>query len=82
MQTVAAAGDGVVVYVSGDDEARLGLLAVAHDPAFAEAERLTIVDVGGHSTEIVTANPSALVLEDFPGAALLFDVFNIFPEFG
>jgi exopolyphosphatase/guanosine-5'-triphosphate,3'-diphosphate pyrophosphatase len=41
--------------LSGDDEATLGFLAVADDPKFATADRLTIIDPGGHSTELVTA---------------------------
>ena len=41
--------------LSGEDEADLGFLAVANDPVFAHEPKLTIVDVGGHSTEIVTA---------------------------
>lgn len=46
---------GTPVFVlSGDREAELGFLAVAHDPTFA-AKRISIVDVGGQSTELVTA---------------------------
>lgn len=41
--------------LSGDDEARYGFLAVAGDPLFRDEPRLSIVDVGGHSTEIVIA---------------------------
>jgi exopolyphosphatase/guanosine-5'-triphosphate,3'-diphosphate pyrophosphatase len=52
-----AAGQGTPIRVlSGEEEANLGFLAVASDPAFAEAERLSIIDVGGHSTELVTAD--------------------------
>lgn len=46
-----------VSVLSGDDEARLGLLSVALDPQFSGSHPLSIVDVGGHSTEIVTAFP-------------------------
>lgn len=41
--------------ISGDEEARLGFLSVATDPLFADEPILTIIDPGGHSTEIVTA---------------------------
>ena len=44
-----------VEVLSGDDEAELGLRAVADDPTFAGTDRLSIVDVGGQSTELVTA---------------------------
>ena len=44
-----------VEVLSGDHEAQLGFLAVANDPAFADAPRISIVDVGGQSTELVTA---------------------------
>jgi len=51
----ADAQDTPVVVLSGEDEAELGFRAVANDPAFAEIDRLSIVDPGGHSTELVTA---------------------------
>jgi exopolyphosphatase/guanosine-5'-triphosphate,3'-diphosphate pyrophosphatase len=51
----AAAQETPVFVLSGDDEARLGFDSVAHDPTFASAGRLSIVDVGGQSTELVTA---------------------------
>lgn len=41
--------------LSGEDEARLGLLSVALDPTFV-GERVSLVDVGGHSTELGTYN--------------------------
>lgn len=44
-----------VEILSGDEEAELGFLAVAEDPAFDAFDRISIVDVGGQSTEIVTA---------------------------
>ncbi|MBN9502570.1 MAG: hypothetical protein J0H02_12405 [Armatimonadetes bacterium] len=44
------------VVLSGEDEAQLGFLAVANDPIFADAQRLSIIDPGGHSTELVTAD--------------------------
>jgi exopolyphosphatase/guanosine-5'-triphosphate,3'-diphosphate pyrophosphatase len=40
-----------VSILSGEEEARLGLLSVATDPTFA-GEQIACVDVGGHSTEI------------------------------
>lgn len=44
-----------VVVLTGEEEARLGFDAVANDPLFADARRLSIVDPGGHSTELATA---------------------------
>ena len=45
-----------VVVVSGEEEAQLGFLAVAEDPLFSECRRVSIIDVGGHSTELATAD--------------------------
>ncbi len=45
-----------VEVLSGEDEADLGFRAVADDPAFAGEETISIVDVGGQSTELVTAS--------------------------
>lgn len=42
--------------LSGELEAELGFRAVANDPIFAGASRITIIDPGGHSTELVTAD--------------------------
>jgi exopolyphosphatase/guanosine-5'-triphosphate,3'-diphosphate pyrophosphatase len=39
--------------LAGEDEARLGLLSVALDPTF-EGSRVSLIDVGGHSTEVGT----------------------------
>jgi exopolyphosphatase/guanosine-5'-triphosphate,3'-diphosphate pyrophosphatase len=44
-----------VSVLSGEDEARLGFDAVAHDPLFAKSNRLAIIDPGGNSTELVIA---------------------------
>ena len=44
-----------VVVLSGEDEAELGFRAVADDPTWSGTDRLSIVDVGGQSTELVTA---------------------------
>lgn len=52
----AAAQHTPCFVLSGQDEAQLGLLAVVDDPAFVEDQRLTIIDVGGHSTELATAD--------------------------
>ncbi len=41
--------------LSANDEAELGFYAVANDPEFASASPVTIIDPGGHSTELVTA---------------------------
>lgn len=45
-----------VEVLSGDDEAELGFRAVAADPIFARSRRLSIIDPGGNSTELVTAD--------------------------
>ena len=42
--------------LTGDQEAELGFLAVANDPLFANDARLSIIDPGGHSTELMTAD--------------------------
>ncbi len=47
-----------VTVLSGEDEAQLGFLAVADDPQFAASPRISIIDPGGHSTELVTADRS------------------------
>jgi len=44
--------------LSGEKEAELGFRAVAEDPLFSHASRISIVDPGGHSTELVTADRS------------------------
>lgn len=48
-----------VTVLSGEDEARLGFEAVANDPHYRDCERITIVDVGGQSTELMTAEKEA-----------------------
>jgi exopolyphosphatase / guanosine-5'-triphosphate,3'-diphosphate pyrophosphatase len=42
--------------LSGETEAELGFLAVASDPLFEGAGRISIVDPGGQSTEMTTAD--------------------------
>ena len=54
-QARALAQGTPVEVLSGEDEAALGFLAVADDPTFAGTDRLSIIDVGGQSTELVTA---------------------------
>ncbi|MBI5708679.1 MAG: hypothetical protein HZC36_16980 [Armatimonadetes bacterium] len=56
-----------IAVLSGDDEARLGLLSVAQDPMFAGIESLAMIDVGGQSTEIVCAlrTESGGIVEEF-----------------
>jgi exopolyphosphatase/guanosine-5'-triphosphate,3'-diphosphate pyrophosphatase len=44
-----------VTIISGEQEARLGLACVLTDPLFSSHDRITIVDVGGQSTEIATS---------------------------
>lgn len=48
-----------VFIVSGPQEAELGFLSVCEDPLFASESRISIVDPGGHSTELVTADRTA-----------------------
>jgi exopolyphosphatase/guanosine-5'-triphosphate,3'-diphosphate pyrophosphatase len=48
-----------VEVISGDEEARLGFESVAQDPRFSAYDRLSIVDPGGHSTELMTAQRGA-----------------------
>lgn len=55
-QSRAEAQGTPVEVLSGEDEAELGFRAVADDPAFASESRISIVDVGGQSTELVTAS--------------------------
>jgi exopolyphosphatase / guanosine-5'-triphosphate,3'-diphosphate pyrophosphatase len=47
-----------ITVLSGEKEAELGFRAVSEDALFAEACRISIVDPGGHSTELVTADRS------------------------
>lgn len=54
VQRAEAQGTPVTV-LSGDDEARLGFESVAFDDRFADCERISIIDVGGQSTELATA---------------------------
>lgn len=51
----AAAQRTPVTILSGDDEAQLGFQSVAIDPTFSNHARLTIIDPGGQSTELMTA---------------------------
>ncbi len=41
--------------LSGEEEAELGFLSVAEDATFSSHGRIAIIDVGGHSTELVIA---------------------------
>jgi exopolyphosphatase/guanosine-5'-triphosphate,3'-diphosphate pyrophosphatase len=52
LERASAQGTPVAV-LSGEDEARYGFAAVAGDPTFAGSPRLSIIDPGGHSTEMV-----------------------------
>lgn len=54
-----------VTVLTGEQEADLGFLAVASDPVFAEESRLSIIDIGGQSTEIVTADRVGPELNDW-----------------
>jgi exopolyphosphatase/guanosine-5'-triphosphate,3'-diphosphate pyrophosphatase len=47
-----------VVVLTGEQEAELGFRAVAEDPTWVGHSRLSIIDVGGQSTELVTADRS------------------------
>lgn len=42
--------------LSGQDEADLGMASVLEDPLFSPCETITVVDVGGQSTEIANAH--------------------------
>jgi len=44
-----------VAILTGDEEAELGFQSVANDPRFASDPRISIIDPGGHSTEVTTA---------------------------
>ncbi len=64
-----------VQVISGDVEAELGFLAVASDPLFDQDPVVSIIDPGGHSTEIVTARRedggwNTLVRKSYPIGAL------------
>ncbi|MCU0317065.1 MAG: hypothetical protein MUC92_10780 [Fimbriimonadaceae bacterium] len=52
----AEAQDTEIRIISGEDEAELGFHAVASDPLFAHVQRISIIDPGGHSTELLTAD--------------------------
>jgi exopolyphosphatase/guanosine-5'-triphosphate,3'-diphosphate pyrophosphatase len=68
-----------VEVLSGEEEARLGFESVANDPMFAAYDAVTIVDPGGHSTEIVIGERSEgawnrIFLRSFPiGTLSLLD---------
>jgi exopolyphosphatase/guanosine-5'-triphosphate,3'-diphosphate pyrophosphatase len=53
-QTLAAAQGTPVEVLSGEDEAKLGWAAVVEDPTFAESAEISVIDIGGQSTEIST----------------------------
>ena len=66
-----------VTVLSGQDEARLGFLAVANDPLLGQLNQVSIIDPGGHSTELDTRtrpNPEEpwrqLFSHSFPVGAL------------
>jgi exopolyphosphatase/guanosine-5'-triphosphate,3'-diphosphate pyrophosphatase len=52
---LASAQGTPVSILSGEQEAELGFRSVADDPKFSGETRISIVDVGGQSTELVTA---------------------------
>jgi exopolyphosphatase / guanosine-5'-triphosphate,3'-diphosphate pyrophosphatase len=54
-QARAAAQRTPVTILPGEAEAELGFRAVANDPLFAAYPRISIIDPGGQSTEIVVA---------------------------
>jgi exopolyphosphatase/guanosine-5'-triphosphate,3'-diphosphate pyrophosphatase len=54
---IRAREQGTPVFIlSGEEEADLGFRAVAEDPLFRNQARISIIDPGGHSTELVTAD--------------------------
>ncbi len=48
-----------IVVLSGDQEAELGFESIVNDPLFSGSNRISIVDPGGQSTEMVTASRTA-----------------------
>lgn len=46
-----------IFILTGEQEAQLGFEAVVNDPIFSGYDRISIIDPGGHSTELVTADP-------------------------
>jgi exopolyphosphatase/guanosine-5'-triphosphate,3'-diphosphate pyrophosphatase len=53
--------------ISEIEEADLSMRAVIEDPMFANNERITVVDIGGHSTEFATSSSSrTLFLKSLP----------------
>lgn len=73
--TQAAHQNTPVQILSGENEAILGFLAVAEDPSLNLTDRITIIDPGGHSTELLTAqktndNWKILFKNSFPVGAL------------
>lgn len=64
-----------ITIITGEQEAQLGLEAVCQDPEFNTKNRITIIDPGGHSTELVTADitsdgPKVCFRKSFPVGAL------------
>jgi exopolyphosphatase / guanosine-5'-triphosphate,3'-diphosphate pyrophosphatase len=55
-QARALAQGTPIEVLSGEREAELGFRSVALDPLFDDAGRLSIIDVGGHSTEVACAD--------------------------
>jgi exopolyphosphatase/guanosine-5'-triphosphate,3'-diphosphate pyrophosphatase len=53
--TRAANQDTPIFVLSGEAEAQLGFESVAMDPAFDKFSKISIIDPGGQSTELVTA---------------------------
>ena len=68
----AAEGQGTPVRVlSGEEEAQLGLDAVLTDPTFASYPLISVIDPGGHSTELTTASRVEVAFRhSFPIGAL------------
>ncbi len=54
-RALAEAQGTPVGVISGDEEAELGLRAAVEDPLFRNSVLISIVDVGGHSTEVATS---------------------------
>ncbi|HVT13419.1 MAG TPA: hypothetical protein VHE55_14225 [Fimbriimonadaceae bacterium] len=45
-----------IIVLTGEQEAELGFRSVADDAMFSSSKRISIIDVGGQSTELVTAD--------------------------
>lgn len=59
-QNLAAKQGTPIVILSGEQEAQLGFESVVNDPLFAKHSRISILDPGGQSTEVVIADKAIM----------------------